>query len=105
MAGTIRFKAQSATLEGIVRNISTSGARLQVSNAAWLPEQFEFDIRHQDIRIGAQVIWRGIGEAGISFLPYERQNGRSPRQDDALHRLHAERERLRARVRQLSEEM
>lgn len=75
MGGAVRFRARNATLDGIVRNISVGGARLQVANAMWLPEQFELDIRHQDIRVEARVVWRELGEAGISFLPYERRIG------------------------------
>lgn len=105
MGGRIRFRVQTATLDCLVRNLSDGGARLVLDNAMWLPEQFDLDIRHRDLRVGARVIWRRLREAGIAFMPDAPVMGRSLRHEQSLRVLEGERQALRARVRQLSEEV
>lgn len=105
MGGSIRFRTRDGVLSCTVRNISTTGAKLSLDCAAWLPENFELEISHQDVRVNARAVWRTESEIGIAFLMRDGQPFRSARREDAMTRLERERERLTQRVRQLSEEM
>jgi hypothetical protein len=105
MGGTIRFRTRESVLSCVVRNISTTGAKLTMDGAVWMPENFELEISHQDVRVNARAVWRNESEIGVAFLMRDGQPFRSARREDAMTRLERERERLTTRVRQLSEEM
>lgn len=104
MTGTLRFKTRSGSLSCVVRNISDTGAKLVVTGSIWLPERFELEIPHQDMRIDARPVWRGATEMGIAFIETSERPGRSARAEDKVISLAAERDALQRRVRQLSEE-
>lgn len=106
MTGTIRFRTRSGSLSCVVRNISDKGAKLVVTGSMWLPERFELEIPHLDLRIAARAVWREATEMGIAFTaPQARaRQGRSLRAENKVVELEAERARLALRVRQLSEE-
>lgn len=104
MTGTIRFKTRTGSLSCVVRNISDTGAKLVVSGSMWLPERFELEIPHQDLRIEARPVWREATEMGIVFTETSERSGRSIRAEGKVISLAAERDALQRRVRQLSEE-
>jgi hypothetical protein len=54
----------------VVRDLSTTGARIQVEGAATIPERFILVIGRDASRQewAAQVVWRGVSELGVSFL-------------------------------------
>lgn len=104
MTGTIRFKTRSGSLSCVVRNISDKGAKLVVTGSMWLPESFELEIPHQDLRIEARPVWREATEMGIAFTETSERAGRSARAENKVVSLAAERDALQRRVRQLSEE-
>ena len=110
MTGTIRFRTRTGTLSCVVRNLSTTGAKLVVTGSMWVPENFELEIQHQDIRIDARPVWRGATEMGVVFTPRRDAQGRPAdyakraSTEDKVISLEAERDKLRQRVRQLSEE-
>lgn len=105
MAGTLRFKTRRSVLSCVIRNLSVSGARLEISGAHWVPDRFELDIPHQDIRVEARAMWRSSEQMGIAFLRVNGEPFRSARMEDKVNALEAERELLKLRVRQLSEEI
>lgn len=104
MTGTIRFKTRSGSLSCVVRNMSDKGAKLVVTGSMWLPESFELEIPHQDLRIEARPVWREATEMGIVFTEIPERHGRSARAENKVVSLAAERDALQRRVRQLSEE-
>lgn len=59
---------RSAIIDCIVRNVTNSGARLQIANTVDLPEEFEmtFDGGHS-IR-PCRLVWRTITETGVEFI-------------------------------------
>ncbi len=105
MGGTLRYRTQPATHSCVVRDISTSGARLVMTGAAWLPENFELEIRHRDLRVNARAVWRKDEEIGIEFLSKGEVPFRSARAEDRVRVLEIERQKLQLRIRQLSEEL
>jgi hypothetical protein len=104
LSGTIRFATRTSTMTCRIRNLSETGTRLRVANAYWLPDRFELEIMHHDIRVPAKVIWRNGEEVGVVFTSNRPGMMTSPTQDAQILSLKAETERLKTRVRQLSEE-
>lgn len=103
MAGTLRFKTRRSVFSCVIRNLSDSGARLDISGAHWVPDRFELDIPHQDIRVEVRAMWRNSEQIGVAFLRTNGEPFRSARKEDKLNALEVERERLKLRIRQLSE--
>jgi hypothetical protein len=104
LSGTIRFTTRTSTMTCRIRNLSEAGARLHVANSYWLPDRFELEIMHHDIRAPAKVIWRSAEDVGVVFTPNRRGMFTSPMQEAQIVSLKAETDRLKTRVRQLSEE-
>lgn len=66
--GVIAFSARHATLPCVVRDRSGSGARLQVQQAAIVPDTFELIVELDGLEVPAEVVWRTAKEVGIRFL-------------------------------------
>jgi two-component system response regulator len=65
--GVIAFSARHATLPCVVRDISKTGARLQVEQAAVVPDTFELVVELDGLEVGCAVVWRHAKEIGVSF--------------------------------------
>ena len=65
-------------IDCVVRDISATGARLRVPDAAAVPEQFELLLKQTGEYRPAFVRWRRKGEIGVSFEPERRAFGRRP---------------------------
>jgi PilZ domain len=50
-----------------IRDLSADGARVQVSSAIKLPNEFEFMVVKERILLHAQLIWRKGELAGLAF--------------------------------------
>ncbi|MEL6288132.1 MAG: response regulator, partial [Pseudomonadota bacterium] len=64
----IAFAARCATLPCVVRDLSETGARLQVKDHLSVPETFELLIELDGFEVDAEVVWRRDSEVGIVFL-------------------------------------
>lgn len=62
----IRF--QNRTMACVVRNMSLSGARLEVSQTSTLPTEFELDILQRGALIQCALKWRRDEGVGVKFL-------------------------------------
>jgi hypothetical protein len=62
----IRF--QNRTMNCVVRNMSLSGARLEVSQTSTLPSEFELDILQRGALIQCALKWRKDEGVGVKFL-------------------------------------
>lgn len=105
MSGNLRFKARNGSLSCVIRNLSTTGAKLAADRAWWIPAQFELEIPHQDIRIDAHVVWRDDREMGIAFAAPSDTAARSIQVEERANSLQVERDALALRVRQFTEEI
>jgi hypothetical protein len=105
MSGSLRIKTGNSVHSCVVRNLSVTGARLSIQGGHWLPDRFVLDIPHQDIRVGARIMWRAEGAIGVAFQCEDGEEFRSIRQEEKVRHLEQERAALSQRVRQLSEEM
>ncbi len=66
--GFIAFSARHATLPCVVRDISASGARLQVEQATTVPDTFELIVELDGFEAPCVVVWRRATEVGVTFL-------------------------------------
>jgi hypothetical protein len=59
---------QSSIIDCVVRNVTNSGARIQIANTVDLPKDFEmtFDGGHS-IR-PCRLVWRTVTETGVEFV-------------------------------------
>lgn len=64
----IAFANRCSSLPCVVRDISDTGARLQVKDHTSVPDTFELLIELDGFEADAEVVWRGDGEVGIIFL-------------------------------------
>jgi len=65
--GTISFD-RAAGIDCVVRNISKSGACLEVQSPLGIPEQFTLVVKPDDLKRSCQVAWRSAGRIGVLFV-------------------------------------
>jgi hypothetical protein len=65
MSGAIEFAG--STMNCLVRNISISGAALDVTNPLDIPERFDLVFKADGTHIPCHVIWRQGEQIGIAF--------------------------------------
>jgi hypothetical protein len=68
LGAQIIFNGGFSTLDCLVRNVSATGARLQISDTVAVPRQFEIRI-HQKGAWNADVRWRTEREIGVQLTP------------------------------------
>jgi hypothetical protein len=65
-AGRIIFNAGRSTIDCTVRNLSRSGARLQVPSVVGIPASFDLSISGGGVQ-PCRVVWRSLKELGVAF--------------------------------------
>lgn len=55
-------------VECTIRNLNSTGAKLQVADTYWVPENFILHIVNEDIRRACIVRWRSEVDLGIKFV-------------------------------------
>ena len=66
--GVIAFSARHATLPCVLRDLSDTGARLQVAQGSSVPDTFELLVELDGLEAHCQVAWRKPTEIGVMFL-------------------------------------
>jgi hypothetical protein len=61
------FNDGNSSLDGLVRDLSESGARLQVSDSVALPDRFDLYIAKKDETRKVRIKWRTNDEVGVAF--------------------------------------
>jgi hypothetical protein len=64
-AGTIKFGETSMTCD--VRDISKTGAALEVSKPAGIPDAFALVLEMESVKRSCVVVWRSAGRMGVRF--------------------------------------
>lgn len=109
LGGRIAFNQRASTMDCLVRNLSSDGARVVFTNTLTVPDEFDLTITRKAESYRARMVWRqpgegdAPGEAGIVFL--EPRAEAAPIPLDVARRLkkcEAERDALKRRVAQLS---
>jgi hypothetical protein len=87
--GKAIFNNRQSTLDCLVRDISSTGARLEVSNAVLLPELFDLYVAQKDVTYRVRITWRAEGEIGVEFEHAHAQAQAAPAaKEDLASRLH-----------------
>lgn len=102
IGGTIRASLRNATFSCTIRNLSATGARLDIDNPIWIPDAFELDVPHHDLRVPARIVRRGKDHVAVAFA--NASETKSISEVEKIRVLEAERTRLADRVRRLSDE-
>jgi PilZ domain-containing protein len=64
-AGTIEFGGSA--IPCLVRNVSDSGAAIEVSTPLWFPDQFILGIASDGTRQPCHIVWRVDKRIGLQF--------------------------------------
>lgn len=99
LKAVIEFNHGASRLDCVVKNMSRSGARIEITDAIGLPNEFNLRIPHRNETYRSQMIWREKGAIGVRFVAAEAEASEPLR---AMADLEAENARLRARVRELT---
>src|SRR5215475_11771238 len=67
LQGRLYFNNRRSSLDCLVRDISSQGAKLKVSDSVAIPEIVELHIPHKDETYRAKVQWRTGFEIGVTF--------------------------------------
>lgn len=64
-AGTIEFNGSA--IDCTVRNLSATGAALNVPSPVGIPENFDLVVSSDALRFACRVVWRKAGRVGVRF--------------------------------------
>ena len=67
-AGIISYQNHSLTVDCVIRDISSSGVKLQFQEGVMVPENFTLTIPMEGKRVDCQVRWRHKGQIGAVFI-------------------------------------
>jgi hypothetical protein len=67
--GRIYFNNRLSSMDCIVRDVTSNGGRLEVSESVALPDSFELYFPNKDEHFRAQVEWRKGNNLGVSWSP------------------------------------
>lgn len=99
LKAVIEFNNGASKNDCTVKNISASGARLDITASVGLPDEFYLRIPHRGELRRCKLIWREADAVGVHFIT----SAKSPTSPmPAANNLEAENARLRSRVRELT---
>lgn len=109
----IRYQNKSLTVECIVRNLSLTGARLEVAQDVGLPTEFDLEIPQRGAVMQCAVKWREDDAVGVKFLnstmPMDARHAPDAELIEGLRhenaRLRDEIARLKLRIQELTSEL
>jgi len=64
-AGTIEFSGDA--IPCTVRNISETGAALEINSPLWFPDRFTLSITSDGLRRHCHIVWRKEKRIGVAF--------------------------------------
>jgi PilZ domain len=100
--GVISFNGRRSTVNCVVRNFSSAGAKVVMSGIIALPDEFDLSIARKEASFRARLVWCRHLEAGIAFIADDTSTVVSLDAARKLQLRKAEIERLRRRVSELS---
>jgi hypothetical protein len=71
IGGKISFHASYCIVDCLVRDLSTSGAKLVLSGSAIIPGHFDLLLPGKGLKLRSEVVWRGSNRIGVTFLSKE----------------------------------
>lgn len=67
-SGTIAYNDRHVTIACVLRDMSSTGARLRVEGSIAAPDTFELLVPLEGLEAHCQVVWRAAQECGVRFL-------------------------------------
>ena len=64
-AGTIEFSGDAISCT--VRNISATGAAVEINSPLWFPDRFTLGITSDGVRRPCRIVWRKEKRIGVTF--------------------------------------
>ena len=64
-AGTMEFGGSK--VECLIRNISTTGAAVEVKSPLWFPDAFALVVNSDGISRHCHIVWRNAMRLGVAF--------------------------------------
>jgi hypothetical protein len=105
----IIFNNRMSTIDCTIKNISTTGARVALSDSLAVPTEFEIDIPQKGRSYRARLVWRDKEAIGIEFIDANRAtaatapaaftSNASPEQ--RLHELQIQNAELKTKIQRL----
>jgi len=102
LEGRIIFNHRHSTLDCIVHNLSSDGAKIALADYARLPDEFDIAICRKRETYNAKIIWRNTTEIGLRFLRPTNDNVVSIELKRRIRRLEAERDALASRISEMT---
>jgi hypothetical protein len=106
LKANIRFQNRNVTMDCVVRNISLSGAKIEIGQAYALPTEFELEIPQRGAVFQCILKWRKEDAAGVKFKDSETPETQAAAQlIRTIDELEQENARLRQEVARLSKRL
>jgi PilZ domain len=67
LKGRVVFNGGQNSLDCLIRDMSSTGARLELSASVTLPDRFDLYLPHRDETCRAHLQWRRGGHIGVAF--------------------------------------
>jgi hypothetical protein len=67
LKGRVIFNGGQSSLDCLIRDMSSTGARLELSASVTLPDRFDLYLAHRDETCRAHLQWRRGGQIGVAF--------------------------------------
>ncbi len=67
LKGRVLFNGGQTSLECLIRDISSAGARVELSASITLPDRFDLYLPHRDTTCKVHVQWRRGSQIGLAF--------------------------------------
>lgn len=105
IAAQIRYNGGAVTVDCVVRNMSETGAKVDVSEGVVLPASFDLLIPQKNVVHRCELRWRRGAEAGIAFLDAPSADGGTGPTPLCGPPSTPSEDALKARIRQLEDEI
>jgi hypothetical protein len=67
LSGRILFNGGQSSLDCLIRDISATGARLELSASVTVPDRFDLYLPHRDETCRVHLRWRRGAQIGVAF--------------------------------------
>ena len=71
LKGRVLFNGGQTSLECLIRDISSTGARLELSASITLPDRFDLYLPHRETTSKVHIQWRRGSQVGVAFEQLE----------------------------------
>ncbi len=78
--GVISYANRSITVDVVVRDLSSAGAKLKIVQAAPVPDHFTLEIPMDGVMVDCEVRWRNGDTLGVAFTSHAHIDEKKQRQ-------------------------